>query len=78
MYATELLHLLARPKAMADTISNADKLACVERELKLRRMVYVKLVTAGRMTPEKADHEFAVMSAIVDDYRRLVEPELLL
>lgn len=39
----------------ARTFTEADKLACVERELRMRKQVYPRWVAAGRMKQEKAD-----------------------
>lgn len=50
-------------------ITAAEKLRCVERELKMRRSVYPRWQAAGKMSAPQADHEIKVMSAIVDDYR---------
>jgi hypothetical protein len=47
-----------------------DKLACVQRELALRRAVYGKRVLQGKMKQAEADREIAVMEAIVRDYER--------
>lgn len=63
---------------MTDIIRNADKLACAERELKMRNSVYERWVDAGKMSAGKAAHEIACMEAIVADYRALAEKERLL
>ena len=47
----------------------ADEIACVEREIALRRHVYPRWVAAKRMTREKADREIALMEAVA---RRLL------
>jgi len=54
---------------MTDIITAADKLACAERELKMRQRVYLRWIEDGRMSAGKAAHEIAVMEAIVADYR---------
>jgi hypothetical protein len=59
-------------------VSNAEKLRCVERELKMRRSVYPRWTAAGKMSAPQADHEIKVMSAVVDDYRAAVEKERLI
>ena len=59
-------------------ITKADKLACVERELKYRNRVYERLVARGKMSEPQRQHEIRVMEAIRDDYRDLVETERLL
>ena len=52
------------------TITDQDKLACAEREVKMRRRVYPRWIAAGKMTQAKADHEIAVMESIAEDYRK--------
>lgn len=59
-------------------ITNKEKLHCVERELAFRFRVYDRLVVRGKMTKQQQEHEIAVMSCIVEDYRALAaadEPE---
>lgn len=51
-------------------ITAADKLACVNRELAMRRNVYPKFVSSGRMSQQKADREIAVMEAIVTEFEQ--------
>lgn len=64
---------------MADRIFTADeKLAAVRRELNMRRRVYPRWVSNGKMSQAKADEETAVMEAIVADYERQVQGERLL
>ena len=46
----------------------AEKRAALERELRLRRRVYPRRVTDGRMTEVDAEREIAVMEAILADY----------
>ncbi len=58
--------------APARSVSIADKHACAARELQLRREVYRRLVSEGRMKREDAEREFARMAAIEDDYARLL------
>lgn len=52
----------------AAPITPADKRACIERELRMRRRVYPRWVEAGRLTRQQADREIAVMEAILGDY----------
>jgi hypothetical protein len=72
--------LIIRGMQMAAFTTN-EKLACVARELVLRRNAYPKWVAGGRMKQETADREIALMEAIVADYRAMVreesEPSLL-
>ena len=50
-------------------ISSAEKLACLEREIAMRRRVYPKWIASGKLKQEKADREIAVMEAVAADYR---------
>ena len=62
-------------------ISVDDKLACIEREIKMRERVYPRWVADGRMTAEKAEHELAVMKEVWSDYKSglkvLTMPEII-
>lgn len=55
--------------------STRDKLSCAVRELALRQAVYPKWVAAQRMQQAKADREIEMMTAIVEDYRKLADAE---
>lgn len=57
-------------------MTNEDKLACVERELRLRQRNYPRWIAEGRMSVNEARREIELMGAIVDDYRKLVQPVL--
>ena len=46
----------------------AEEVACVLRELNLRKRVYPRLVRAGRMAKDDMDKEIAVMARV---FRRL-------
>lgn len=48
--------------------TTAEKRACLEREIRMRRRVYPRRVAAGQMRQADADREIRVMSAILDDY----------
>jgi hypothetical protein len=63
---------------MTDIITAADKLACAERELKMRKSVYPRWVENGKLSAGKAAHEIAAMEAIVADYEAAAEKERLL
>lgn len=52
--------------------TDAQKLACLERELILRRKAYPRWVAEGRMRQADAEHEVAVLISIVEDYRAKV------
>lgn len=45
--------------------SYSDQLACLARELALRRNTFKKWVLAGKMTQEKATHEIECMEAAI-------------
>lgn len=60
------------------TWTNEQKLACVEREIALRRRVYPTRVANKRMTQQLADRQISMMEEIAEDYRRKVESERLL
>lgn len=46
-----------------------DQLACLERELRLRKRVYPGRIANGRMSAAQARHELAVMESLVREYR---------
>ena len=53
----------------SDEFSADDKLRCIERELRFRRVVYEKRVQRERMSQTQADWEIGCMEAIAADYR---------
>lgn len=53
---------------MTDIITTEDLLACVRRELTVRRNVYPSWVLKRKMSAGTAAHEIACMTAIVADY----------
>lgn len=55
-----------------------EKLEAVEREIKIRRRVYVNRVATRRMTQRLADRQIALFEAIAEDYRELAKSERLL
>lgn len=57
-------------------MTDQNKLECAKRELAMRMRVYPKWVDSGRMSQDKADHEIAVMAAIVEDYKAKINPSL--
>jgi hypothetical protein len=57
------------------SISMADKIACVEREIKLRMKVFGRLVSTGAIREEKAEREIAIMQAIMQDYLQKASDE---
>ena len=48
---------------MTEKISPAEQIACLKREIALRKNVYPKWVASKRMTQAKADSEIAAMTA---------------
>lgn len=52
------------------------KLKELEREIRLRRKVYPRLIADGKMHQATADFQIEIMIAIADDYRRKVQPSL--
>lgn len=50
------------------TITTADKIREIKRELGMRERVYPLFVKAGRLKQEAADRQIAVLQAILDDY----------
>lgn len=50
------------------------QMACVKREIAMRKNVYPKWVSTGRMTAEAADHEIHCMTAVLRSLETLVEP----
>jgi len=47
-------------------IALADQIACVRREIALRRAVYPRWIEVGRITQTKADYEVACMTAVLE------------
>lgn len=60
------------------TYTAEEKLAAVEREVKLRRRVYPNRVQAGKMTNQQAVREIRIMEEIAADYRAQAEVGRLL
>jgi hypothetical protein len=55
-----------------------DLQRCAEREVAWRRRVYAGRVGTGRMTPNMARHEIAMMQAIAEHFAELAKRERLL
>ena len=53
---------------MVGMITRDDKIAAIRREIAFRKSVFPKRIERHLMTQEKADHEIAVMVAILHDY----------
>ena len=52
-------------------ISLADQLAAAQREVRLRKQTYPRLIEQGKMTAVEADYQIRVMEAIVKTLHRL-------
>lgn len=57
------------------TITTADKLKEIKRELAQRRRVYPRLIEKGSITPEAAARQTEIMQAIADDYEQRAKAE---
>lgn len=56
-------------------VTLADKIACLKREVALRRNVYPGFVARGKMKAHVADREITVMRAILSELEaRAVDP----
>jgi hypothetical protein len=56
----------------------AEQIACVERELTMRKRVYPRWTEANKMTQAKADAEIRAMMAVLETLRGLEQRERLL
>lgn len=56
----------------------SEQLACVERELKLRKRAYPRWVRDGRMPQSSADREIRTMEAVAETLRPLASGGRLL
>ena len=56
----------------------AEQIACVTREIGMRRRVYPRWIQAGRMKQDEADREIARMEAVLATLQGLAEKERLL
>ena len=48
-----------------DQVSLERQIACVEREIAQRRLIYPRLVAGGKMMPAQAREEIVVMKAVL-------------
>ncbi len=55
--------------------TDAEKLRCLERELKFRNHTYPRRVEAGKMTQLQANREINCMEDIAADYVAKVRPQ---
>ena len=49
----------------------SEQIKCVKREIGMRKRVYPRWVENGNMTQEKAEHELAAMSAVLETLQSL-------
>ena len=49
-------------------VTEADKVACLRREIEMRERVYPRRIADGKMTISKAEWEVRVMKEILRDY----------
>ena len=60
------------PKQFPGYFSLQDKIACLDREIRLRKRTYPSKIAHRRMTRAKASHEIAVMTEILREYENLL------
>jgi hypothetical protein len=72
-----IMNTTTKPRPRDLSITSADKLRCVERELKWRYRVYPRRVAEGQMTERHMNREIAVMEEIAADLRAEIEGERL-
>ena len=51
----------------APPITLDEQIACVAREIRMRRQVYPRWVEAHRMSQAQADHQLAAMTAVLEN-----------
>jgi hypothetical protein len=68
-HAASSAHQRRRRRALM--ISLADQLAAAQREVRLRKQVYPRLIAQGKMTAVEADYQIRVMEAIGKTLHRL-------
>lgn len=51
----------------AATFTLDEKIACVRREVEMRRRVYPNWVRSGRISQAHADHQIACMESVLAD-----------
>ena len=49
----------------------AEQIACIERELGMRRIVYPRRIADKKMSQAKADKEIAAMEAVLATLRKM-------
>ena len=61
--------------SISATFSLADKIACLDREIRLMGRTYPSKVAHRRMTRAKAEFEIAVLTEILREYENLLAQE---
>lgn len=51
------------------------QIACVEREIAMRKRVYPRLIESGRMKPGTASREIELMNAVLASLRGMLAPK---
>ena len=59
-------------------ITAQEKLDLMVRELKLRKRVYARMVSNGKISQNFVDYEILIMNSIVEDYQAMAQEERLL
>jgi hypothetical protein len=60
---------------MAPSVSLADQMAEVEREIRMRRHVYAGRVADGKMTKAAADRQTGIMEAVLATLQSVKQAE---
>lgn len=68
---------MTNPKIHPQDISIRDQVACVGRELGMRKRCYPKWVSSERMTQKEADQEIAAMEAVYKTMREVADKNQL-
>lgn len=63
------------PDATPEDVRTEDKIAELQRELKLRRRVYPRWVADGKLTEVVAHRQILALEAMLADYERLQSEE---
>jgi hypothetical protein len=61
--------------ATAEAITIDRQIACVRREVSMRRKVYPRWVSVGKMTQEEADRQLQTMEAVQATLEKLLADE---
>ena len=54
-----------------------EQIACIKRELIMRRRVYPRLLVAEKMTEATAEHEIECMRAVLKSLENIAAPPLI-